>query len=120
MTLGGAVGAGARHLLAGPAAERCGVAVWLAIMLVNVLGCLLVGIVFGWTGSVLFKASPVVSALLIAGFAGGFTTFSTAMLDAWVLWRRGAVVLSLACLLLTPVVGVVALLFGAALVGGSS
>ena len=44
--------------------------------IVNVAGCLLIGILWGIT-SRFQSLSPAFSLLLIVGFCGGFTTFST-------------------------------------------
>ena len=48
----------------------------IGIMLVNVLGCFLIGVLYGYFKS---KAStdPVLPLLLMTGVLGGFTTFST-------------------------------------------
>ncbi len=43
---------------------------------VNIVGCLLIGILWGLT-SRFQNLSPVFSLLLMVGFCGGFTTFST-------------------------------------------
>ena len=43
---------------------------------VNIAGCLLIGILWGMTSRVQ-SISPSLSLLLIVGFCGGFTTFST-------------------------------------------
>lgn len=59
-----------------PAAARLG------ILVVNVVGCFLAGAV---TRAVPSAAMPVVA----TGFLGGFTTFSTAIVDAVTLWSDG-------------------------------
>ena len=59
-----------------PAAAKLG------ILIVNVIGCFLAGAA---TQLVLGALMPVVS----TGFLGGFTTFSTALLDAVALWGDG-------------------------------
>lgn len=43
---------------------------------VNVAGCLLIGILWGITSRIP-NISPAISLLLMVGFCGGFTTFST-------------------------------------------
>jgi len=87
VTLAGGVGACARFGLdrfvqrrldgwGDPAAAKLG------ILVVNVIGCFLAG-----AATQLLPAAvmPVVS----TGFLGGFTTFSTAVLDAVTLWGGG-------------------------------
>lgn len=59
-----------------PAAAKLG------ILVVNVVGCFLAGVA---TQLVPAVAMPIVS----TGFLGGFTTFSTAVLDAVTLWGDG-------------------------------
>jgi len=87
VALAGGVGACARFWLdrgvqralsswGDPAAAKLG------ILIVNVIGCFLAGAA---TQLVLGALMPVVS----TGFLGGFTTFSTALLDAVTLWGDG-------------------------------
>lgn len=87
VALAGGVGACARFWLdrgvqralsswGDPAAAKPG------ILIVNVIGCFLAGAA---TQLVLGALMPVVS----TGFLGGFTTFSTALLDAVALWGDG-------------------------------
>lgn len=72
VALGGALGSLARWGLAqqlvGP---------W-STLLVNLSGCLLIGLLAGW----LFDTHPRLRLLLGVGFLGGYTTFSTHLLDA--------------------------------------
>lgn len=57
-------------------------------LLVNLIGCFIIGILFG-----LLERTNVITtgqnALLITGFCGGFTTFSSFANDMWVLGNRG-------------------------------
>lgn len=86
VAVGGAAGTAVRALLAGLLPGRR------ATLLVNLLGCLLVGL--------LAAAGPPRAALLVVGFCGGLTTFSTYALEVadgggW----RYAVVSTVGCLL---------------------
>lgn len=110
--LGGGLGAGCRHLVSGPIAERMNVPSWVAILVVNVLGCLFAGWLIGTLGGSVSTTSPHTLAFALTGFAGGFTTFSTAMLDAWLLRKGGGIERALVCLLATPLLGIAAMLFG--------
>lgn len=60
----------------------------LATFLVNVFGCLLIGVLYalGEKGNIL---SPQTRLLLITGFCGGFTTFSTFAFENMNLLRIG-------------------------------
>jgi CrcB protein len=79
-------------------------------LLVNVSGCLLMGIVAGWF-AFRGESGQDFRLFLTTGVLGGFTTFSAFSLDAALLWERGqvlsaalyiggSVVLSVACVFL--------------------
>lgn len=74
--LGSAVGGGCRFLVSKIVTEHStGVFPW-GTFVVNLAGCLLIGILFGLTERGV-SLSPQMKMLLITGFCGGFTTFST-------------------------------------------
>jgi CrcB protein len=54
-------------------------------LLVNYLGCLLIGVVTGLA----VKPEQPAYFLLVTGFCGGFTTFSTFALDGQILLKHG-------------------------------
>lgn len=56
------------------------------IAIVNILGCGLAGF---FSAFILHTTEEY--ALISTGFLGGFTTFSTAVMDVWNLWRQGYV-----------------------------
>lgn len=73
---GSAVGGGCRYLLSHVITEHsAGCFPW-GTFVVNIAGCLLIGILFGLIERGV-DISPELRALLITGFCGGFTTFST-------------------------------------------
>ena len=72
VALGGAVGSLARWGLAEAVPGA-----W-ATLAVNLSGCLAIGLLAGW----LFVRHPRLRLLLGVGFLGGYTTFSTHLLDA--------------------------------------
>ncbi|MEX0721151.1 MAG: fluoride efflux transporter CrcB [Balneolaceae bacterium] len=63
-------------------------------VLVNLLGCLLIGLLAG-----LFEAkswiSPEVRLFIFVGILGGFTTFSTFAHESFLLWKHGELLIGL-------------------------
>lgn len=111
--LGGAVGSGARFLLAEWVAGRVAGAFPWPILVVNVLGCLAAGFLGAWWA--LRSPAPEVVALLATGFLGGFTTYSAFNHGVLVLHEGGRTLLAAAYVAGTVVAGVVAGLVGAGL-----
>ena len=114
--LGSCLGGMARHLV-GLGVRHLGVASLWGTLAVNLLGCLLIGLLAG-----LFARHPNVSLavqrFLTIGVCGGFTTFSTFSRDGLTLWQEGrlpAVVLYVAG---SVVAGLVAVAAGYRLAGG--
>ena len=58
-----------------------------ATFAVNILGCLLIGLLWGWGSRSL---SPQLVLLLSVGFCGGFTTFSTFSKESLMLLQGGS------------------------------
>lgn len=87
--IGGGLGAVARHLLNTAMAQWFGATFPYGIMLINVLGSVLMGVLIGLF-AFRFDASQTVRLFLTTGVLGGFTTFSTFSLDSAVLIERGA------------------------------
>jgi CrcB protein len=93
--LGGALGSMARH-----AVNRVVLHSWptltfpIATTMVNVLGCIVIGVLAGLASSGRIGMTPFWRELVIVGFIGGFTTFSTFGLETVTLLRSGAGVLA--------------------------
>lgn len=136
VAIGGATGATFRVLLTIAAATCLRVPFWIGIMVVNIVGCLLIGIAAAILASADASEMPLIrlietvfptnsagvadaKLILLTGLLGGFTTFSTAMLDTWVLWRSGHVVKSIISLVGTPIAAIAALAMGLAWGGGA-
>jgi fluoride exporter len=75
IAVGGAVGALLRYLVGGVVQRMSAGGFPIGTMFVNVSGCFLIGILLRQFLNM--QLSPELRALLIVGFCGGFTTFST-------------------------------------------
>ncbi len=84
--LGGAIGAMLRFGAGLGVARLHGGSFPLAVMSVNVLGSVLMGVLFIWS---MERGMGHLNPLLMTGILGGFTTFSAFSLDAFVLWDKG-------------------------------
>jgi CrcB protein len=108
--LGGALGALARWGLAAALPHSPGEWPW-STLLVNLLGCLLIGVLL----AVLlarFPHSPWLRPFLAVGVLGGFTTYSTFAVDVVRLTGAGHDVLAAAYVLASVLGGVGAVLLG--------
>lgn len=76
VTLGGAVGTGARYLLTLFIQQRAGPGFPVATLLINVTGSILLGFLMRYALEST-TAGPEVRLLLTTGFCGAYTTFST-------------------------------------------
>jgi len=85
--LGGCVGSVLRYLVSGWVQRLSGTAFFpYGTLGVNVLGCLLIGLLGGWADNVQ-PFSPPVRLFLLLGLLGGFTTYSTFSYESMALLR---------------------------------
>ncbi|MCB1035185.1 MAG: fluoride efflux transporter CrcB [Acidobacteria bacterium] len=120
IALGGALGALARFALSGwinsfsyMDSGRPGAVFPWGTLAVNLAGCLGIGLLAG-----IFHrrvVAPELRALLLIGFLGGFTTFSTFALESLELVRGGSTGLALANALGSPLLGLAGVWLGDAL-----
>ena len=82
-----------------------------ATFAVNVAGCLLIGILWGLTTR-FQHLSPTFSLLLMAGFCGGFTTFSTFSKEALTMLQTNNYLLCLLYVVGSVVLGIMAVGLG--------
>ncbi|KQZ63914.1 fluoride efflux transporter CrcB [Sphingopyxis sp. OPL5] len=85
--IGGAIGAGARHLVGGAMLARLGPGFPWWTLSINIAGSLLMGVLIGW----LARSGGTEAARLFfgVGVLGGFTTFSAFSMEFWTLFERG-------------------------------
>jgi len=85
--IGGAIGAGARHLVGQAMLARLGPAFPWGTLSINIVGSLLMGLLVGW----LVRSGGGDAARLFVGVGilGGFTTFSSFSMEYWMLFERG-------------------------------
>jgi CrcB protein len=116
--VGGALGAGARHLVNVSMLAWLGSTFPWATFTVNVAGSLLMGIVVEALMPFSGASGAVWRTFLATGILGGFTTFSAFSLDIWVLHDRGQYVALMLYVTLSVLLAVGGLLLGMALVRG--
>ena len=86
-------------------------------LLVNIAGCLVIGLVIGaFAGATWFE--DLGRPLLVAGVLGGFTTFSAFSVDTVLLWEQGRVVSAVAYVFSSVACCLLAALLGYRIAGG--
>jgi len=100
IALGGSIGALSRYGLGQWIMQIWPKTFPLATFAVNLIGCLIIGILYGlWLSRPEF--APVLRQGLFIGFLGAFTTFSTFSLDALRLMESGESLMALGYILLS-------------------
>jgi CrcB protein len=110
----GAAGALCRYGLAGFAQRLAGERFPLGTLAVNLLGCLVFGLVWGWLEN---RAgfSPQTRAVVLTGFLGAFTTFSTFAFETATLLQGGQIAAAALNVTVQTVLGVALVFVGLAL-----
>lgn len=104
--LGGAVGAGARHLVGQAMLARLGPGFPWWTLSINIAGSLLMGLLVGWLAR---SAGGDTTRLFVGvGILGGFTTFSSFSMEYWMLFERGQNVQAAAYVLASVIGAIVA------------
>ena len=105
VALGGAAGSVLRYLLSNINASFP----WGTIV-VNILGSLLIGLLVGLVGKGVL--SPEMKLLLVTGFCGGFTTFSTFANESFGMMKAGDILLTALYVGVSVVLGILAVWVG--------
>ena len=108
---GGLAGTAARYALSGVVYQVCGTQFPYGTLTVNTLGCAVIGFLAVLTEEK-FLLGPSARVLLMAGFCGAFTTFSTFMLETVYLLRDGETLRAAANIGVSVALGFVALRLG--------
>jgi CrcB protein len=114
IAIGGAAGAVSRYLIQGWVEELSNGRFPWGTFAVNISGSFVLGVVFALAIDRAILA-PEVRVPLMIGFLASYTTFSTLMLESWRLVEEGALLVALGNLLVSVIVGMVALVAGLAL-----
>lgn len=104
--LGGAIGATARYLIEVFFPSPPSTIPW-ATFFINISGSFILGLVIALSTEI-WPPSPYRRAFLGVGFCGGYTTFSTWMIEVTTLAAKGEIILALVYVLASLVLGVVA------------
>jgi len=111
IALGGAIGAVLRYMMVMGTTWLLPVSFPFGTLLVNVLGCFLIGLVFAlFSGSVIFQ--DTLRPFLVIGILGGFTTFSGYAVELTYLVQSKQVFYALLYVALSNVLGFVAAWYG--------
>lgn len=116
-TAGGAIGAGARHLVNVGFGRLLGTAYPWGTFTVNIVGSFLMGVLIELL-VLRYAGSGPMRVFLGTGFLGGFTTFSAFSLDLYAMIERGEVAIALAYAAASVIIGLAALYAGIMVVRG--
>ena len=108
--VGGAIGAGARHLVGQVMLARLGPGFPWWTLSINIVGSLLMGVLIGWLA--LRGGGDVARLFLGVGVLGGFTTFSSFSMEFWLLFERGQMAQAATYVLGSVIVGIAAFVLG--------
>lgn len=109
VALGSALGGTARYLISewmGRFDTMAPLGTWVA----NLLGCFLIGLLVPLLSR--FGVSELVRLMLLTGFLGSLTTFSTFSLESWVFLKEGDLVMALVNMVGSLVLGVLLVALG--------
>ena len=109
--LGGGAGTIVRYICSGLVCQCLGIRFPFGTLAVNLLGCFLAGF-FAAIAAGKFVSSPDLCILVIIGFLGGFTTFSTFMLETASLIKEGQVLIAFINVMASVCVGFIVFRLG--------
>lgn len=104
--VGGAIGAGARHLVGQILLARLGPGFPWWTLSINIAGSLMMGLLIGWLAR--SGGSDQARLFLGVGVLGGFTTFSSFSMEFWTLFERGQMAQAAAYVGASVIIGIAA------------
>jgi fluoride exporter len=102
--LAGLVGTLGRYWLSGMVARRFGETFPTGTLLVNVVGCFLAGLLF-YVMQERYLVNDTLRTVILIGFLGGFTTFSSFGLQTFTLLRNGEFGLAMLNIIVSNLLG---------------
>lgn len=112
VAVGGALGSLARHGANSAVAHLFGRPVPYATAAVNLLGSAAIGVLAGLLASGRLTMAPTMRAFVFVGILGGFTTFSSFMLDTLTLAQTGQASLAMSNVIAQTAIGLIAVFAG--------
>ena len=109
---GGALGSLVRHATNVIVHRTVGETVPHATAIVNVVGCLMIGVLAGLISAGHLRLSESARAFVFVGVLGGFTTFSSFGLDTFTLVRGGAIAVAAGNVVGQVVIGLASVFIG--------
>lgn len=111
ISAGAIIGANLRYLVGLWASQLWGVGFPYGTLLVNVIGCLLIGLFYG-LGVTRLNITPELRLFFVVGVLGAFTTFSSFGNESISLLRRGDLLLAALNIAANNLVGLLAVVVG--------
>ena len=111
LAVGGIAGTFARYYFSGFLYQKLGTTFPIGTLIVNLTGCFLIGFLSAIMDEKFFLG-PNSKVLLMVGFCGAYTTFSTYMLETSNLFVESEMLRALLNIILSTVIGFIALRIG--------
>lgn len=108
--IGGAIGTYLRYAVSGYSYKLFDWLFPIGTLVVNLIGSFIIGLIWGLFES--SSLSPNIRVFLFIGILGGFTTFSTYMLETLNLYRDGEVKMAIFNLLANNIFGLIMVILG--------